>query len=93
MMSLNTTTSFIGRDWMKTVDDNWPNFLAVWKPIIQFADDNGVRIAIENCPMKFTKDKIPAATLAKVDDFKKKILSGEIKVWNAVEQGYPDYFK
>ena len=24
---------------------------------------------------------------------KKKILSGEIKVWNAVDQGYPDFFK
>ena len=35
-------------------------------------------------PMKFTKDKVPAATLAKVDDMKKKILSGEIKVWNAI---------
>jgi basic membrane protein A and related proteins len=44
-------------------------------------------------PMKFTKDKVPAATLAKVDDMKKKILSGDIKVWNAVEQGYPDFFK
>jgi len=44
-------------------------------------------------PMKYTKDKIPAADLAAVEDMKKKILSGEIKVWNAVEQGYPDYFK
>jgi basic membrane protein A len=44
-------------------------------------------------PMKFTHDKIPAATLAKVEDLKKKILSGEIKVWNAVDQGYPDFFK
>ena len=44
-------------------------------------------------PMKYTHDLIPAATLAKVDDFKKKILSGDIKVWNAVDQGYPDYFK
>jgi len=44
-------------------------------------------------PMKFTHDKIPAADLAAVEDMKKKILSGEIKVWNAVEQGYPDFFK
>ncbi len=36
---------------------------------------------------------ISAATLAKVEDLKKKILSGEIKVWNVVEQGYPDFFK
>ena len=44
-------------------------------------------------PMKYTKDKIPAATLAKVDELKKKILSGDIKVWNAVDQGYPAFFK
>lgn len=44
-------------------------------------------------PMKFTRDKVPAATLAQVDDMRKKILSGEIKVWNAVDQGYPDFFK
>src|SRR5271167_1046271 len=44
-------------------------------------------------PMKFTKDKIPAANLAKIDDMKSKILSGEIKVWNVVDQGYPDFFK
>ena len=44
-------------------------------------------------PMKYTHDEIPAPMLAKVDDLKKKILSGEIKVWNVVDQGYPDYFK
>jgi basic membrane protein A len=44
-------------------------------------------------PMKHTHDAIPAGTLAKVDDLKKKILSGEIKVWNVVDQGYPDFFK
>jgi basic membrane protein A len=43
--------------------------------------------------MTYTKDKIPAADIAKIDDMKAKILSGEIKVWNAVDQGYPDFFK
>jgi sugar phosphate isomerase/epimerase len=59
MLGLNTTTSFIGRDWTKSVEDNWPKFIATWKPLIQFAEDNGVRIAIENCPMLFTKDEWP----------------------------------
>ena len=43
--------------------------------------------------MKYTKDLIPADDLKKIDELKAKILSGEIKVWNAVEQGYPDFFK
>lgn len=44
-------------------------------------------------PMKYTHDLIPAATLAKVDELKKDILAGKIKVWNVVDQGYPDFFK
>ena len=43
--------------------------------------------------MKYTKNLIPAEDLKKVDDLKAKILSGEIKVWNAVDSGYPDFFK
>ena len=44
-------------------------------------------------PLKHTRDMIPASILDKVEDMKKKILSGEIKVWNVVDQGYPDFFK
>jgi basic membrane protein A and related proteins len=44
-------------------------------------------------PMKHTRDMIPASILDKIEDMKKKILSGEIKVWNVVDQGYPDFFK
>ena len=44
-------------------------------------------------PMNHTRNLIPASMLDKVEDMKKKILSGEIKVWNVVDQGYPDFFK
>src|SRR5580658_5096070 len=44
-------------------------------------------------PMKYTHDLIAAATLAKVEGLRKDILSGKTKVWNVVEQGYPDFFK
>ncbi|MDB5550318.1 MAG: family transporter substrate-binding protein [Rhizobium sp.] len=43
--------------------------------------------------MKHTKDIIPAAYLEKVEQAKADIISGKIKVWNVVEQGYPDYLK
>lgn len=43
--------------------------------------------------MKYTKNLIPAAYLAKVDELKKKIVSGEIKVWDTTTQGMPDWFK
>ncbi len=58
-LGLKTVTGFIGRDPAKSVDDNWPRFLEVWKPLVKRAEDTGVRIGIENCPMLFTKDEWP----------------------------------
>ena len=58
-LGLNTVNTFVGRDWTRSVDDNWPRFLKVWRPLIQFATDHGVRIGIENCPMFFTQDEWP----------------------------------
>ncbi len=59
LLDINIMNSFIGRDWTKSVDDNWPNFKKVWQPIIKYAEDRGVRIGIENCPMFFSKDEWP----------------------------------
>ncbi|MCC9601959.1 sugar phosphate isomerase/epimerase [Stieleria sp. JC731] len=58
-LGVNTMTSFIGRDWTKSVEDNWPRFLETWKPIIDVAEKHQVRVAIENCPMYFTNDEWP----------------------------------
>lgn len=58
-LGLTSVNTFIGRDWTKSVDDNWPRFLATWKPILAFAAEHGVNIGIENCPMSFTKDEWP----------------------------------
>jgi basic membrane protein A len=52
-------------------------------------NENGVGLS----PMKYTKALIPASILARVDAAKAAILAGQIKVWNVVEQGYPDFFK
>ena len=41
------------------MDENWPRFLKVWKPLISFAEDQGIKIGIENCPMLFTGDEWP----------------------------------
>jgi basic membrane protein A and related proteins len=66
-------------------DDKFPGGKTVTLGLAQ----DGVGLS----PMKYTKSEIPAAMIDKVDDLKKKILSGEIKVWNVVDQGYPDFFK
>ncbi|MGC9326924.1 MAG: sugar phosphate isomerase/epimerase family protein [Candidatus Hinthialibacter sp.] len=59
-LGVNQMNTFIGRDWTKSIDDNWPQFLKVWKPLVQYAEDQGVRIGIENCPMYFTNDEWPS---------------------------------
>ena len=59
ILGLTRMNTFIGRDWTKSIDDNWPRFCETWKPIVKFAEDKGVRIGIENCPMSFSKDEWP----------------------------------
>ncbi len=58
-LGLETVNTFVGRDWTLSVEENWPNFLSVWRPLIAFAEDCGVRVGIENCPMTFTRDEWP----------------------------------
>jgi sugar phosphate isomerase/epimerase len=59
LLGLSRVNTFIGRDWTQSVDANWPRFLKTWKPLIRLAEDNGVKIGIENCPMIFTADEWP----------------------------------
>ena len=59
LLDIPIVNTFIGRDWTKSVTDNWDRFLTVWKPIIKFAEMKNIKIGIENCPMLFTKDEWP----------------------------------
>ena len=59
LLGLAQVNTFVGRDWTKSVDDNWPRFLKTWRPLIAYAEDHGVRIGIENCPMFFTQVEWP----------------------------------
>jgi sugar phosphate isomerase/epimerase len=59
LLGVRQMNTFIGRDWTKSVDDNWPRFLDTWKPIVTFAEQQGVKIGIENCPMLFSRDEWP----------------------------------
>jgi sugar phosphate isomerase/epimerase len=59
MLNLTVVSTFVGRDWTRSLQENWPRFLAVWSDLICYAEDNGIRIAIENCPMLFTADEWP----------------------------------
>jgi sugar phosphate isomerase/epimerase len=58
-LGLGVVTTFIGRDRLKSFEDNWKVFDSVWKPLIAFADEHNVKVAIENCPMLFSEDEWP----------------------------------
>ncbi len=59
LLGVGVFNTFIGRDWTRSVEGNWPQFKKTWKPLVTFAEDHEVRIAIENCPMLFTADEWP----------------------------------
>jgi sugar phosphate isomerase/epimerase len=59
MLGTPIVGTFVGRDKDKTLEDNWAMFKEVWPPIVKFAAEHKVRIAIENCPMIFSNDEWP----------------------------------
>ncbi|MDD3334178.1 MAG: sugar phosphate isomerase/epimerase [Eubacteriales bacterium] len=58
-LGVNMVTTFIGRDQNKTVADNLQIVSQVWPSIVKLAEEQGVKIAIENCPMLFGADQWP----------------------------------
>ncbi|MEO5953232.1 MAG: sugar phosphate isomerase/epimerase, partial [Chloroflexia bacterium] len=59
MLNVPIVGTFVGRDQTKTVEANFDEFEKVWPPIVKFATDHGIKIAIENCPMIFSNDEWP----------------------------------
>jgi sugar phosphate isomerase/epimerase len=59
LIGVNVMTTFVGRDPAKPIEDQWGDFETVWKPLIAFAESQGVRVGIENCPMLFSLDEWP----------------------------------
>jgi basic membrane protein A and related proteins len=44
-------------------------------------------------PMRYTKDQVPREILDRVDEARAGIVDGRIKVWNVIDQGYPNFYK
>ncbi|HET8548164.1 MAG TPA: sugar phosphate isomerase/epimerase family protein [Bryobacteraceae bacterium] len=92
LAGLGVVNTFIGRDPAKSVDDNWPRFLEVWRPLVQFAADHGVRIGIENCPMSFTKDEWPGGKNLAVSPAIWRRMFNDIKLENLGLNFDPSHF-
>jgi sugar phosphate isomerase/epimerase len=58
-LEVEVVGTFVGRDQNRSVADNMEDFKRVWPPLVHFARDHGVKIAIENCPMIFSGDEWP----------------------------------
>jgi len=59
LLGIPVVNTFIGRDHTRSVDDNFEVFKDKWPPIIKLAEENQIKIGIENCPMLFTQDEWP----------------------------------
>lgn len=58
-LGVGMVTTFIGRDQSKTVEENLGLVKEIWPAIIKVAEENDVKIGIENCPMLFGPDQWP----------------------------------
>ncbi len=59
LLGVNMVTTFIGRDYRKTVEENMEIVAKVWPTILDYAKENNVKVAIENCPMLFDETQWP----------------------------------
>lgn len=59
MVGVPVVGTFVGRDKGKSLEANFDDFAQVWPPIVKFAADHGIKVAIENCPMIFSNDEWP----------------------------------
>jgi len=72
--------TFVGRDKDKTVPANLESFAKIWPPIVKFAAEHQVKIAIENCPMIFSYDEWPGGNN----------LAGSPEIWKKMWEILPD---
>jgi sugar phosphate isomerase/epimerase len=78
-LGVGVVNTFVGRNPVQSVDENWPRFLETWKPLVALAESNSVRIGIENCPMLFTRDEWPGG----------KNLASNPAVWRRMFEAIP----
>ena len=59
LLEVPVVGTFVGKDKNKTVQQNLDDYANIWPPIVKFAKEHGIKIAIENCPMLFSYDEWP----------------------------------
>jgi sugar phosphate isomerase/epimerase len=80
MLNVPIVGTFVGRDKDLTLEANLEEFAQVWPPIVKFAAEHGVKIAIENCPMIFSNDEWPGGNNLAISPY----------VWRKMYEIIPD---
>ena len=78
-LGLSNVNTFIGNNHTQPHEENFQAFTQVWPHLIQFAEQHGVRIGIENCPMLFTRDEWPSG----------KNMARNQRIWRAMFDAIP----
>lgn len=60
LMGVPVVNTFVGGDRSLHLEDNWARAQQVFPDLARLAQDHGVRLAFENCPMIFSRDEWPA---------------------------------
>ena len=53
-LGLDNVNSFVGANHTLSLEENMERFERIWPDIVRYAEDRGIRIGIENCPMLFS---------------------------------------
>lgn len=53
LLGVNLVNTFVGANTQAPLDDNLQRFADFWPDLVKYAEDRGVKIAIENCPMLY----------------------------------------
>jgi sugar phosphate isomerase/epimerase len=61
-LGVGTVGTFVGNDKDRPLPENLDRFREIWPPLVAYAGERGVRIAIENCPMIFSYDEWPGGS-------------------------------
>jgi len=72
--------TFVGREQQRSIEDSLDDFQRVWPPIVRFAREHNVKVAIENCPMIFSLDEWPGG----------KNLAYSPAIWRRMFEAVPD---
>ena len=59
LLHVRAVDTFIGKDHRLSVGENMELFRRYWPDTVKYAEDVGVAVTFENCPMYFTKDEWP----------------------------------